>query len=275
MLLLLLWTYQTMMSTAKGDLSIITPAKYLRTEQELAESDRPVYVWPGMIMDTYYRTSQDPMDRKISRRLVSSWDNPSMSSLLTKKDMARIATSNLTAEKVIEKMEYLKKRYREKRRAIALLEDRRAAGNTAGWVCEMAAYNPNTTYRITQYPFRNRNLGKMIGLSRNISRILRKRLHDTLTSRFEQGFQQRPISASRVLDYKGKISVTKLIPCFDAVFDVKSNLESGSHDLPLSAYSHFFRVISSCLACCSLILAGELIAIKSKARHPRTTTYTA
>ena len=51
MLLLSFWTYQTLMGCATSDLSVTSPAKYLMSMQEIADSNRSVFVKPDCVQD--------------------------------------------------------------------------------------------------------------------------------------------------------------------------------------------------------------------------------
>lgn len=256
MLLLQLWTYQTMMATAKGDLTIVTPAVYLKTLAEIADSNRSVYVNPGTVTDIHFSTSHHPTEVKIRKKLVRSNKSPIIASIPMKSELTHLKET-CGRNKCQEEIRALQQKYDSLSKAICFHDDSVSACNYAGWICHMNDYKKNIDYRFTRYILPNQNFGRTFGLSRNISNELRSRISFTLFALYEHGFTMQPMAPSRVIDPDGVLHPGKMISCFDRVLSTRSARNEQVHDLPLSAYDTFFITISACFTICFLAFLCE------------------
>jgi hypothetical protein len=260
MLLLQLWTYQTMMATAKGDLTIVTPAVYLKTLQEIADSNRSVYVNPGTVTDVHFSTSNNPIERKIRKRLVRANKSPIIASIGLRSQLEGMRQMCQVKDSPChQNISHLQQTYKSLSKAICFHDESVSACNYAGWLCKMNANKPDIDYRFTRYILPNQNFGRTFGMSRNISDVLRKRISFTLFSLFEHGFTNLPMTPSRVIDPSGVLDLGQMLACFEHVLGMKSGRSEHVHDLPLSAYFNFLKVISICFAVSAIILIVEEI----------------
>ena len=251
-----------MIASAKGDLTIVTPAVYLTSLAEIARSDRSVVVWPGLNLDTYFQRSEDPVNRKIRKQLVYSFEDPTILTAHMKLMMTGLSKAVQHGRRKpadTKSLQNMGKLYPSLRRNISIMESSAAAGNVAGWVCMLSGYDPRIDFKIIRLYAPGRNFGLLIGLSRNISRPVRARIYKIMPGLFESGISTLDIRATTVLDPQGFISRGQLIPCFDAAFSRKSESGGKTQDLPLSAYHLFFEIIFVCFACCTIIWACEIM----------------
>lgn len=265
MLLLLVWSYQLMMASTKGDLTIATPASYFSTIEEIADSNRSVYVRPGMLLDSLFSKGQNAVDRKINRKIIRSFDDPCVLSMTISWELEKlqqIASNRKLTNREEERLNHLASMIPAIRRSIGFLESATSAGNVAAWVCYLSKYNEKTDCRVLKTQLYSQSAGRMIGFSKNISMTLKKRITVIVSRLFQSGISNPPISSTNVMDPQGMISKGKIIPCFDQIFSSTSDSGSQSHDLPLSAYSIFFKVIGICFACCFLAWVAEIVRSK-------------
>ena len=247
------------MASAKGDLTIITPAVYLTSLVEIARSNRSVVVWPGLILDTYFQRSEDPVDRKIREKMVHSFDDPTIRTSSIKLMIKRLSKAGQRKPIYAQHLQKMRTLYPDVKRHIGLMESSTAAMNVAGWVCMISDYEPSIDFKLIRLYVPGRNFGQLIGLSRNISQPLRARIYKVVPGLFESGMSTLDIRATQVMDPRQMISTGKLIPCFDAAFSRKSESGGQTQDLPLSAYHLFFEIILVCFACCTITWACEIM----------------
>jgi hypothetical protein len=245
MLLLLMWTTQMMQATAKGELTIITPAKYLKTMDEISDSNRSVVVWKGMQLDQYFSSNDDEVSRKIGKKMIREFNDPVLVAFLSRGALQNpdlILTHKQTME--------LQRNFTIFSRIIGLMETTTAAGNVAGWICHAINYKDQIDAKILRKILPSQSYGRMLGMSRNISRSLKHRLILTVNGLFELGITQQPISTTRVLDDYRMLKKGKMIPCFEAVFSSRDASDTQYRDLPMAAYLHFLNIVCGWIAVC-------------------------
>ena len=262
-----------MMGRAKGDLTIVTPAVYLTSRAEIAQSNRSVVVWPGLIHDTYFQRSENPVDRKIREKLVYSFDDPAIRTstikFMMKRLMKAVEQGHRKSSDAAKRLQKMRQLYPSLRTHIGIMESSTAAGNVAGWVCMLSGYDPGIDFKLIRLYVPGRNFGQLFGLSRNISRPLRARIYKIVPGLFESGISTVDMRATAVMDPNRLISTGKLIPCFDAVFRSKSDGGTRTQDLPLTAYHLFFEIILVCFACSTVTWACEIINHVSRQSETR------
>lgn len=270
MLLFTVFTYALTLAMAKSDLKIVFPAVYLKNFEEACGSNRSLYVWPGMRMDTELSKRKLIYNHKLGNRLIRSFKEP-ISEAYIQRHIIRAIRRKKSEISLREDRNFqqLRRNYRQLRQGIGILEGILAASNVAGWMCYNDKYSPKIEATIMRADIPGLSPGNGMGISRNISEPVRMRLRRVAYAMFESGSTERPVSPSRSLDLDGIQSRGKNVPCFDRIFSNSKNQEPTTSDLPLSAYEDFLKTISFYFMMSFVVAVTEIFVKRHQVKKQR------
>ena len=243
-LLLLLWMQMWIMMTYMGavnsDWTTKLPPTYMEKLSHVAESNRTVWVYHGMFLDHHFKVSKDPIDRKLSKKLVRNplwvapfpWKRMKRHTNMTGAEVAFIGTSPIAS-------------WALKTDGIVLAESSQSASSVAAVVCISRDYDPEEQFRFSESFMQTQYA---IGISYNISSEVKKRVFRTTHSIFHSGINSRPANIMQV-QKSNHLRKGLLLPCFEKIFSRQTKpVVSSIESLPIQVYESTGIIASAIIA---------------------------
>lgn len=239
-----LWGYAFMMGSAKSDLTVITPPKYIETLEEVAASNQTAFVMGGLTLALHFDVTGDLIKRKINRRMrrIYRKDIPDRKTLLS------------------EQLYILTRKYR----GIAFFDSEYSSGVAVALACRESNYENTAGFQISS-PFMSQAL--FIGMSFNISQVVEDRVKRAHMAQFESAYMNFFLSPSRVAVSSVTRNQSKTIACLESVWQRKSHKPMKTESLSVRAFGSIWKYVSYYAIAAAFALVMEKFWYRWKKLH--------